>query len=208
MSREILYSPGDFFEVPTGVKVAHIVAARYKDALIGVAGGLPWARDDKDMARFVKLTRGLNGVVVLMGRKTYESIPVPLRGRVVIVVGDSAKTFAAADAKGSCAGGEFLRVATSLSHASKIIAALAFTARTWAHTSIVGPKLKTVMIAGGETIYRATMTHIDTVYLTVMPETGTKCGPEPVYYPDARVMMGEGAPLKPGFYDLQVVRHV
>ena len=60
-----------------------IVAAVGLDGEIGQAGGLPWPRIAADMRRFRRLTAG--GVVV-MGRRTWNSLPSPLVGRTCVVV--------------------------------------------------------------------------------------------------------------------------
>ena len=59
-----------------------IVAAVARNGVIGVDGGLPWRLPD-DLRRFKELTLGH---VLVMGRKTYESIGRPLPGRATIVV--------------------------------------------------------------------------------------------------------------------------
>ena len=59
-----------------------IVAALARNGVIGVGGGLPWRLPD-DMRRFKELTVGH---VLVMGRKTYESIGHPLPGRTTVVV--------------------------------------------------------------------------------------------------------------------------
>ncbi len=59
-----------------------IVAAVARNGVIGVDGGLPWHLPD-DLRRFKELTLGH---VLVMGRKTYESIGHPLPGRATIVV--------------------------------------------------------------------------------------------------------------------------
>ena len=71
-------------------KIAAIVAMD-SSRVIGIKGALPW-NVPADMARFRALTKGN---VVLMGRKTWESLPDayrPLPGRVNVVVSrDAAK---------------------------------------------------------------------------------------------------------------------
>ncbi len=60
---------------------------------IGKAGTLPW-RIPEDLKRFAKCT---TGHAVLMGRKTYESLPTkfrPLPNRTNIVVSRSSRSFA------------------------------------------------------------------------------------------------------------------
>ena len=59
-----------------------MVAAVARNGVIGVDGGLPWRLPD-DLRRFKELTLGH---VLVMGRKTYESIGHPLPGRATIVV--------------------------------------------------------------------------------------------------------------------------
>ena len=59
-----------------------IVAAVARNGVIGVDGGLPWRLPD-DLRRFKALTLGH---VLVMGRKTYESIGHPLPGRTTVVV--------------------------------------------------------------------------------------------------------------------------
>ena len=59
-----------------------IVAAVARNGVIGIDGGLPWHLPD-DLRRFKELTLGH---VLVMGRKTYESIGHSLPGRATIVV--------------------------------------------------------------------------------------------------------------------------
>jgi dihydrofolate reductase len=103
-----------------------IVVAQGSNRVIGVDGGLPW-RLPSDLRRFRELTMG--GTVV-MGRKTWESIPSrfrPLPGRRNIVISragrcDGAEAFpslaAALEAcDGSCfviGGGQVYAEAASL----------------------------------------------------------------------------------------------
>ncbi|MCA9973391.1 MAG: dihydrofolate reductase [Anaerolineales bacterium] len=68
-----------------GEPLISLVVALDRNGVIGVNGRLPWRLPD-DMARFRALTLGKP---VVMGRKTYESIPArfrPLPGRHNIVV--------------------------------------------------------------------------------------------------------------------------
>jgi dihydrofolate reductase len=62
-----------------------IFAADYNGG-IGLNGGLPWPNNPEDMARFQELT---TGHVVVMGRKTWDSLPDryrPLPNRINVVV--------------------------------------------------------------------------------------------------------------------------
>jgi dihydrofolate reductase len=59
-----------------------ILAAVARNGVIGVDGGLPWRLPD-ELALFKELTLGH---VLVMGRKTYESVGRPLPGRTTVVV--------------------------------------------------------------------------------------------------------------------------
>ncbi|HEX2154338.1 MAG TPA: dihydrofolate reductase [Acidimicrobiia bacterium] len=59
-----------------------VVAAVARNGVIGRDGNLPWHLPE-DLRRFKEMTMG--GVLV-MGRKTYESIGRPLPGRTTVVV--------------------------------------------------------------------------------------------------------------------------
>lgn len=59
-----------------------MIAATDKNGVIGKNGKIPWKLKD-DMKMFRKLTMGNT---VLMGRKTYESLPGPLKGRGIIIL--------------------------------------------------------------------------------------------------------------------------
>lgn len=64
----------------------NLIVAVGNDNLIGFNNDLPWKNIPKDMAHFKELTKGQ---VVIMGRKTWDSIPAkfrPLPGRVNVVV--------------------------------------------------------------------------------------------------------------------------
>lgn len=59
-----------------------IVAAIARNGVIGAGGTMPWHLPE-DLKRFKKLTLGH---VLVMGRRTYDSIGRPLPGRTTIVV--------------------------------------------------------------------------------------------------------------------------
>lgn len=62
--------------------IISLVVAVADNGVIGKAGDLPW-RMSADLQRFKRLTMGH---VLVMGRKTYESIGRPLPGRVTVVL--------------------------------------------------------------------------------------------------------------------------
>lgn len=60
-----------------------ILVALSRNGVIGTNGTLPW-QSKPDMERFVKLTAGKT---VIMGRKTWDSLPKkPLKGRLNVVI--------------------------------------------------------------------------------------------------------------------------
>ena len=60
----------------------NLIVAVSENGVIGKDNQLPW-RQKEDLRRFKKITLGSN---IVMGRKTFESLPVPLTGRVNIVL--------------------------------------------------------------------------------------------------------------------------
>jgi dihydrofolate reductase len=64
-----------------------IIVAMCSDGGIGYKGQLPWPHCKTDMAHFVKRTIGAGNNAVIMGKKTWESIPVqPLRRRTSLIL--------------------------------------------------------------------------------------------------------------------------
>lgn len=88
---------------PVPLDLTLILAATARDMGIGLNGTLPWTGLKKEMAYFARVTKrvsqsaGANGGAgavnaVIMGRKTWESIPPrfrPLKGRVNVVISRS-----------------------------------------------------------------------------------------------------------------------
>jgi dihydrofolate reductase len=66
--------------------VSHVVAMS-NNLVIGVNNDLPWSLKD-DLAHFKKYT---TGKIIVMGRKTYESIGRPLPNRVNFVISSTLK---------------------------------------------------------------------------------------------------------------------
>ncbi len=118
-----------------------LIAAVAQNNCIGKNGQLPWHMPE-DLAHFKLLT---TSKVVLMGRKTWESLPEkfrPLPNRLNIVI--TRQT-------------DFV-VPTGVEKYSSIAAALA------AHTD------ENVMVIGGAEMYRATIDLADTLYITHIHE--------------------------------------
>jgi dihydrofolate reductase len=116
-------------------KTISMIAAMAKNRVIGAANDIPW-RVPGEQRRFRQLTEGH---LVVMGRRTYESIDRPLPNRDVLVIG---RQSIAADRVSTC---------TTLQSALEIIA---------------NDSREEVFIAGGEQIYRQFLPYADTVYLT------------------------------------------
>ena len=85
-------------------KPVHMILAVGRDGEFGNKGRLPWDRLDQDMAHFAQTTTatrdpGLRNMVV-MGRRTWESIPArlrPLKGRLNAVVSTTMAAASEAD---------------------------------------------------------------------------------------------------------------
>jgi dihydrofolate reductase len=117
-----------------------LVAAVAANNVIGAAGGLPW-RIKADLKRFRAITMGKP---IVMGRKTFESLPRHLDGRDNIAVTRDA---------GFVRPGVF--VASSIADALTLAADLALQA--------AAPEI--CVIGGGE-IYAATMARASRLYIT------------------------------------------
>jgi len=117
-----------------------LVAAVARNGVIGKDGDLPW-RLPSDLRRFRDLTMS---APVIMGRKTWESLPnPPLKGRINIVVsGQAERVFAGAVTVAD--------TATALTFARIEATALG----------------SDIMVIGGATIYTNFMDKADTLYIT------------------------------------------
>lgn len=128
------------------VPAVGMIWAQTPDGVIGRGGDMPWHAPE-DMAHFKAATMGHP---VVMGRRTWESIPPrfrPFAGRTNIVLTRDA---AVADDVRSAGGAVF----TELSDA------LAFAA------SAPGGELR--WIVGGGALYSAALTHADVALVTVL----------------------------------------
>lgn len=119
-----------------------IVVAAAENGAIGLDNTLPW-RQSNDLKRFKALT--LNHVVI-MGRKTYESIGKPLPNRTTIVVTRN---------QSWDAGVDDVIVAFSLDHAIEIASKIT-----------TEKQLDSIMLVGGAQLYSLGMALADTIFLT------------------------------------------
>lgn len=140
------------------------VVAMSRTQLIGREGGLPW-RLPRDLKHFKALTWGKP---IIMGRKTHESIGRPLPGRTNIVLTHRADYQA-----------EGCRVAVSVDEALDEARA------TGADEA---------MIIGGAEVYRALLSQVDAIYLTLVEGDfeGDVFFPfDPLSSPDWRILSQE-----------------
>ena len=113
----------------------NIIAAVSENNVIGINGKIPW-KIPEDMENFRKLT---TSQVVIMGRKTFESIGRPLADRINIVVSKNQKK------------DHGIFVADSLEKALEF-------GKTFQEREI--------FLCGGERIYAEGMNYADTLYIT------------------------------------------
>jgi len=128
------------------IKVKHIVACDVNNA-IGKENTIPW-RSKLDMAFFKETTMGYP---LVMGRKTYESLPGALKGRHLFVITRD-KDWSSGTPKG-----ESVFIFHSVEEALDA-----------AKTCAKELNKDTVWIIGGEQIYRETLPFTDEVYQTTI----------------------------------------
>jgi thymidylate synthase len=116
----------------------NVIAAVGPWGEMGSENSLPWGRIDEDMRHFAEITAGST---VIMGRKTYESIRKPLKGRRNIVVSSTLR------------GGEDIEVCKSLSEAIDLAGA------------------SEVFVIGGRSLYEEALPLSARVYLTRVPQS-------------------------------------
>ena len=150
------------------------IAAMAQNKVIGVNGDLPWDIPE-DMAFFKKKTQGH---IILMGRKTFESFPQPLQGRLHIVLTRQ----------------ENYPVPKGVHMFSHIEKALAF-----CQTQIGETWGKEVFIIGGGEIYRQTLDRADQLYLTFIKKEYKGNAYYPDFENDFLISQKEDRPGPPPF---------
>jgi dihydrofolate reductase len=138
------------------MKIYQIVAMS-ENHVIGQDGGIPW-NIPRDMKRFKEITMGHP---VIMGRKTFDSLPSPLSRRLNIVLTsqdelekDEFKIFKSDNIK---SGGANARITLS----SGITDAI----------NVCGEKnFDEVFVIGGESVYNETLPISDEVRMTIVHE--------------------------------------
>lgn len=129
-----------------------LIAALNRAGYIGLNGGLIYILSE-DMRRFKEKTMGN---VVVMGRKTFDSLPAPLEGRMTYVV-SSTKTGVIFDKEGKIAG-MYRDSVESAMEAAKLYA------------DVPGKKPKSVWVAGGQEIYQQAMPYAQEIHLTYIED--------------------------------------
>jgi dihydrofolate reductase len=117
------------------------IAAVARNGVIGAESDIPW-RIREDWRRFQAVTMGH---VLVMGRKTYDSIGRPLPGRTTIVI-----------TRDRMWRGDGVRVAPSVSEAFALAATL---------------KPERIFVAGGGEVYRAAWDRLDRLEVTEVDST-------------------------------------
>ncbi len=135
-----------------------VVAALDGSWGIGKNGGLPWKSLPGDMANFRKVTIGNKQNAVIMGRKTWDSIPTkfrPLKDRLNVVISHSPTTLQLPDG------------------------VLAFGSIDEAHEALLAleSNIEEIFVIGGAQIYAAAMNHpsCTTILLTRVSELCVDC---------------------------------
>ncbi len=118
-----------------------IIAAKTKNNVIGKKGKMPWHLPG-DLAFFKSKTIGHH---VLMGRRTYQNLDIPLKGRKIIIL-----------TKNDQFQSKNHLIAHNLSDASMIA---------------LTNNEKELFIAGGSSIYRQTIDQVDKMYITEIDAT-------------------------------------
>ena len=131
-----------------------LIVAHDKNRLIGLNGKLPWDLKG-DLAHFKDLT--VNNIVI-MGRKTYESIGKALPYRKNIVV---SKTLEA---------NEYIHVASSLQDALRLARLI--------------DKDKDVFVIGGYSLYEEALPYVDTMYITEIDSSYVMSSADMVFFPE------------------------
>lgn len=145
-----------------------IIVALNPDRVIGRDGDLPW-HYSADLKRFKRLTLG---GVVIMGRVTWESLPIkPLPGRSNIVV--TSRT------------DEELDLPQGALACPSLDAAIAM-----AETETPG---RDVWFIGGARLYAEALRHVDTIDLTHVPDEVR--GEGLAYFPDLNEAEWEAGPV-------------
>lgn len=140
--------------------ILSIVVAMDENRLIGVNNRLPW-RLPADMRHFRNLTRNH---VIIMGRKTYESIGKPLSDRINIVLTQNQHYIAP-----GCLVTHSVHEALKIAQENCNKQAPTETVDANKHNMhAVSPTRHEVFVLGGGEVYRLLLPYCERVYLTIV----------------------------------------
>lgn len=139
-----------------------LIVAMNRDGLIGLDGGLPWSHRPEDMKNFLRITRGN---IIVMGRKTYESISKPLLDRENFVITSDPMSIKQTDGL------------TALTDPKYFIEGYNLVKREYSED--IG-----IFIIGGMQIFKSFAPFVERMYITVIHEYNPIFnGREAVYFP-------------------------
>jgi dihydrofolate reductase len=128
----------------------NLVVASNRENVIGIDDRIPW-HNSEDLKNFKKITRGN---VVVMGRKTYESIGEPLKDRLNIVVTNRPLPY------------KVNLVGLTMPQAQNVIQYY---------------KSDELFIIGGRSIYEQFAPMVQRIYMTIIDDNTTS--PSAIYFP-------------------------
>lgn len=127
-----------------------LVAAMDRNRNIGLNGDMPWGKEMKsDLRRFKNLT---DGKILVMGRKTFESLPGILPNRDHIVLSKTGFQYK----------GTFLTDGSSVSYEGEPLV----TCYSSVESVLDEVGGEDIFVIGGASIYEQFMPHADKIYLT------------------------------------------
>lgn len=134
------------------IKNLSIIVACDENGTIGKADGLPWDKIEGDLPRFKELTRGKT---IIMGSKTFKTLPEPLEGRYHIVL----SRFWSIEERAK------LNIQTARSRALGID----FVSSVNEIVEIMKYEPEEVFIIGGAEVYSLLLPYVTKVYVTRIP---------------------------------------
>lgn len=145
----------------------NLIVAMDVNGVIGVSGKLPWHLPE-DLRRFKELTLGK---AIIMGRKTWESLPIqPLPGRSNIII------------------------TSDITSQGYLYSVFRYKTLTHALTDIQFAHDE-VFIIGGARLYAEAFPLVDRIYLTVVNhEVVTEAGDQVVRFPEKLWTLSDGQP--------------
>jgi dihydrofolate reductase len=127
-----------------------LIVAMDQKGLIGAGNDLPW-KLSADLKRFKQLTMGHP---IIMGRKTFESIPRPLPGRVSVVISRQSLELPQ--------GEKFMCFCADGIHSALEVAKMQIDAGS----PFAGQQPAETFVIGGSEIYKLALPLIDKLYVT------------------------------------------